>query len=243
MWLCAPTSSLKTRSSAPQWPSTWPLFGQPVAVDAVHVPAVLPLRRFVRQIEALPQAREVHADRQRSVAEPVVAFVGACLRRRIRDTRRTASRPGKMKRLVNEASWLPNSLVLASRRCGCRSCCGLDKRSKKSLNELPPRCAAAELQQAIGARATSPRPAPSRCACRRAAGCRRCKSARCRSDARRERRSISADEQFIVQPEARERRVVRERDRGQRLRLGADQHRAVGERRKPVRDSRCRAAR
>ena len=62
------------------------------------------------------------------------------LRRRIRDTRRTASRPGK-----DEAAGERRQLIAELRparacRCDCRSRCGLQRaRRRKSVNESPPR--------------------------------------------------------------------------------------------------------
>jgi hypothetical protein len=47
----------------------------------VHIPAVLPLAGLVSEIEAPPQLRKSDADRQRRVAEAVVARVGTVLAR------------------------------------------------------------------------------------------------------------------------------------------------------------------
>ena len=73
MWLCPPTASPGSALVADPVAQHVPVIREPVTVDMVHVPAVLPFRGLVGEVEPAPQPREMDARRQRRIAQQVVA--------------------------------------------------------------------------------------------------------------------------------------------------------------------------
>ncbi len=195
----------------------------------MRIPAVLPFARFIRQVEALPEPRKADADRQCRVAQPVVALVGAVLagvfevggeRRASREDEATGERGN----LVAELGFRTEAVAAVV------ALVWLDQGVHEIAERAPAARAAAELHQAIGAE----RPA-GRGLDRKAQACEpRPAGGRLSLEQDPLRALHLGKKHLVTQPEPRQRAIVRERNGGQRARLRADDHRAVGERREPV---------
>ena len=194
----------------------------------MHVPAVLPVRDLVSEIEAIPQPRQIDARGQRDVAEPP-ALVPRAVFARVLKVDRERIRGGEHEAAGQRRRLIPELADRRSRRRPCRSCPGWKNAWNRPLERIVA-LAAAVLQEA----ARTQRPAAHRRHLDLQAREPRLAAGRAPLEGDVIDVAHLGDERLVAKTELRDRRVVRERDAGHRSRLRADEHAAVAHGRPPV---------